>query len=68
MFDFSGNATIGDWGINIGQYPNVYGSQPTYPYGYQVPTPYYTPSPTTSNNQILMLGLIVLAFIVLTKR
>ena len=65
MFDFSGNVTVPDWGINIGWggYPPYYGgSYPSYP----LPTGgvYYPPR---DNSQIIMIGLVVLAVVLLSK-
>lgn len=68
MFDFSSTAQLGDWGITIGS-----GSG----YGYTYPTVYQTGSvpyyPTTSGmspqtQQMLFLGLIVLAVMLISKR
>ena len=71
MFDFSGSFGNGDWGVTIGAggggvyYPGSGGVY--YPGG--TPPVYYPPQQfNNGGNQILMLGLVVLAFLVLSKR
>lgn len=72
MFDFSSTATLGDWGITIGSGGGYgYGYPTGYPTGQTYPVTYGGVMPNGMNpqtQQMLFLGLIVLAVVLLTKR
>lgn len=71
MYDFTGTFGSGDWGVTIGTTPgmgSIWGS------GYPLPQLGYPYPPTGStwstnqNNQLLLLGLVVVAAVLLLKR
>jgi len=71
MFDYGNGFAVGDWNITIGglpnylptvTYPGTVGTVPgTVPAVYQVPA-------SNANNQILMIGLVLLAVVLLTRK
>lgn len=69
MYDFTTTIGTGDWGVTIGTTPTLGGT--VWGTGYPYPYPYPTQQPTglsNSTNQLLMLGLVIVAAVLMLKK